>query len=267
MSEHWKRELREFFHGRADAVPAEGATLADLCHVSGRDPRLWADERLYADMMDSIREQLGLSEAHSLLEVGCAAGFLAKGLAERVGAYTGVDVAPSAVKAARRLGLANAEFRRADGTDLPWPEGRFDRALSYDVFTNFPTFDIAAAVTRDMVRVTRPGGRVMVGSLADDERQEEYAEVVRRVSGELEERLGPRPEAPVARGLRARLGEWYRRRVLRVEPKIVCFHFRRGDFLDLGAEMGVETEIRETHEKNPYHGFRFNGVYHKPESP
>ena len=160
----WADQLQTFFETRARTVKGRRLSNAELCYVSAREPRLWSDERLYADLIDSIRDGLALEEDHRLLEVGCAAGFLARGLAGCVRRYVGADLAWATAAVARSLRLPGAAFVQADGACLPFADDTFDRVISYDVFTNIPDWKTAEAIVVDMVRVTRPGGRVMIGS-------------------------------------------------------------------------------------------------------
>jgi SAM-dependent methyltransferase len=258
----WRQQSKFFFNERAEHIRAD-VTTETLCYVSGREQRLWTDPALYQDMMQSIAQQLQPPRNGSLLEVGCAAGFLAKGLAGMVGRYTGVDIAPRAVEVARGLGIANAEFQVGDGTGLPFPTGTFDRTICYDVFTNFPDFDSVARVLRDMVRVTRVGGKIMAGSLPDDARKEAFQKQVQKVVADLDRRCGPVRTVPEKLTLLGRVQSWFVRRVRRIQPQIVCYYFRRDDFLKLGQELGLRTCLHDIHAQNPYHGYRFNVVYEK----
>lgn len=258
----WRQQSKYFFNERAAQISTEVSTAA-LCFVSGREQRLWTDPAMFQDLMNSIQEQLHLGPQDSLLEVGCAAGYLARGLAERAGHYTGVDIAPSAVEVARGLKIPRAEFQVADGTKLPWPDGTFDRVLCYDVFTNFPDFASMAQVLRDMVRVTRRGGKIMAGSLPDDARKEEYQQLVPQVIRDLDRRYGPVKPVPDKPSLLDRVRGWFLRRVKRIEPQIICYYCNRADFLYLGKELGVKCEVFDIHPLNPYRGYRFNVVYTK----
>ena len=132
----WKEAARLFFSERAKDV-VETPSVDDLCWIAGRDPRLWRDISLFEEMIESILSQLDVSPAHRLLEVGCASGFLARGLAPRCREYVGVDLAAPTLEVARRLGLPNATFLCEDATALRLPDASFDRVVSYDVFTNF----------------------------------------------------------------------------------------------------------------------------------
>lgn len=256
----WRQASKWFFNERAEHISTQ-VTPATLCYVSGREQRLWTDPALYSDLMESVRQQLDLKPHHSLLEVGCAAGFLATGLAERVHRYTGLDIAARAVEVARSLGIANAEFHVGDGTQLPWPDESFDRTICYDVFTNFPDFDSVARVLRDMVRVTRRGGKIMAGSLADDACKEEFQQHVHRVVKDLDTRFGPAKPVTEKRTLAGTVRGWFLRKVKKIEPQVVCYYFRKADFVKLGQDLELKTEIFDIHRLNPYRGYRFNVVY------
>src|SRR5262245_16748036 len=121
----WRKASQVFFNERAEEIATQ-VSPATLCYVSGREQRLWTNPALYDDLMDSIHRQLDLHDRVSLLEVGCAAGFLAIGLAKQVGRYTGADIAPKPIAVARSLGIANAEFRVSDGVRLAWSDAVFD---------------------------------------------------------------------------------------------------------------------------------------------
>jgi ubiquinone/menaquinone biosynthesis C-methylase UbiE len=255
------RSLKTFFHDRACSI--QGRTDRELCFVSGRDPRLWEDGSLYRDLLDSIRSQLDVKEDTVLIEIGCAAGFLARGLSSLCGRYVGVDVAPGAVRVARSMGIPNAMFRVADATALPFADEHFDRSISYDVFTNFPGFDYASRVMAEMVRTTKRGGKIMIGSLADASRSAEYEERCREVAGELDARYGRLEDPADGKDPWNSIRKWMRSRLRRAEPKITCYSFNRDDFIRFGRERSLKTEVFEIHGLNPYRGMRFNVVYTK----
>ena len=260
MTTKWKEALTGFFSERADQVESIPTPL-DLCYVSGRDPRLWTNEEIYRDLIDSLVAALRLDRQSDVLEVGCASGFLARGLSPSVRAYTGVDVSKEALAVARRLALPNATFRTADGTNLPFDDDTFDAACCYDVFTNFPAFDIGAAIIKDMLRVVKPGGRVLVGSVPDAALRVPYEARTAEVSAELTAQFGPVPQRPPRPpGLAKRLRAWVRPPV---DPGVVCYYFARHDFEALASELGAALEITGTHARNPYNAYRFNAIFTK----
>ena len=102
-----------------------------------------------------------------VLEVGCGSGVVVRDVAALVGprgVVVGIDPSRGMVEAARALARAHALRRRmrwrlAYGAALPFADGRFDAALAVTVLLHVAD---PAGVVREMVRVTRPGGRVAV---------------------------------------------------------------------------------------------------------
>lgn len=251
-AENWKGALKHFFAQRATHI-GSAPTLDDLCFISGRDARLWTQKGLIEDLAASLVSQLDVNQTSSVLEVGCASGFIAQALAPHVGRYTGVDLAEDALHVAGRLGLANARFLQSDGSRLPCASDEFDAALCYDVFTNFPSFADGIGIIEEMLRVVRPGGRVLIGSIPDHDRKEAYEKRVAEVSSSLDREFGPAPVRAQTQSL-----------VEGVTPGIVCYYFSRQDFEMLGRRLGVVTQVLDIHALNPYVGYRFNVLYQKP---
>jgi ubiquinone/menaquinone biosynthesis C-methylase UbiE len=110
-------------------------------------------------------ELLELKEGSRILDVGCGTGDDAREMARRVGRQglvVGVDNSQAMVAeaGARAAGTGlPIEFRTADALDLPFPEGTFDGAQADRSLMHVPD---ARRVLADMIRVTRPGGRVVV---------------------------------------------------------------------------------------------------------
>jgi SAM-dependent methyltransferase len=262
-SSGWRGSLRAFFHQRASEIKGT-PTILDLCFVSGREPRLWSDPQMRADLAASIMSGCRAGPSSKVIEVGCAAGFLAQLVAPHVACYAGIDVASEPLRVARRLGLENALFRTANGERLPYPDNHFDAAFCYDVYTNFPKFEDGAALIGEMLRVVRPGGRVLVGSIPDVDTEAAYVSAVPRVIEELQRRYGPIPEHPTAT---KRVGVWAQLRTRfgppSVRPEIVCYYFRKRDFRELGGRLHAAVDICDIHALNPYVGYRFNAIYEK----
>lgn len=125
--------------------------------------------RIAASMRQSgeaLVDKLGVSKGLKVLDVGCGDGTTAVPSAQRGAEVLGVDIAQNLVAAgnlrARELGLTNLSFRHGDGSDLRGIEDRtFDLTMSiFGVMFAPKPFDVA----KELVRVTRPGGRVVMGN-------------------------------------------------------------------------------------------------------
>ena len=262
MSHVWRRAARQFFDDRANAQMGK-TSLESLSYISGRDFRVWEDKKMYDDLISSIIEQSGSSKKTTLLEVGCASGFLAFGLAPKVCKYVGIDVSSKAVRNGKNLNLSNAEFRKADGLNLPFPDNSFEAVICYDVFTNFPKFEDGEKIIEEMVRVLKPNGRALVGSIPDFTKKTTFEEKVLEVSKNLDKKYGP---ASKVNQNNLSLFSRIINLVSRVEPNISCYYFNKRDFSKLAEKLEVSLKIFDIHSLNPYRGLRFNAVYMKKKN-
>lgn len=122
---------------------------------------------LLAPLKQRSYELLRLQPGDCVLEVGCGAGADTVVLAHWVGfggEVWGVDIDPDRVAAAdeqaARAGLGSwTHHRLADLTALPLEAGYFDACRSERLFRHL---EQPAAALREMVRVTRPGGWIVV---------------------------------------------------------------------------------------------------------
>lgn len=110
--------------------------------------------------------KLGVTEALTVLDLGCGDGTTAIPAAKLGATVLGVDIARNLVEAgnarAKAAGLANCTFQEGDATDLhDLKDQSFDLVVSCfgAMFAPKP-FDVA----KEMVRVTRPGGRIVMGN-------------------------------------------------------------------------------------------------------
>ena len=115
---------------------------------------------------DALVEQLGVKPGLKVLDVGCGDGTTALPEARRGADVLGVDIARNLVEAgnrrAKEAGLSNVRFQEGDVTNLAGlKDGAFDLVVSIfgAMFAPRP-FDVA----KELVRVTRPGGRIVMGN-------------------------------------------------------------------------------------------------------
>lgn len=116
------------------------------------------EQRLILEMMGEIHGQ-------SILDVGCGDGALACAAAAGGALVTGVDPDPAMVTAARLRAAKSdvpATFMAGRIEQLPFPNASFDIVAAVTVlcFVQDP-----AGAIREMGRVLRPGGRLVLGEL------------------------------------------------------------------------------------------------------
>ena len=127
----------------------------------------------FTRIAESMRESgealvrgLGIKKGLKVLDLGCGDGTTAIPEARAGADVLGVDIAKNLVEAgnkrAREQGLTNCKFQEGDASNLEeLKDHTFDLVVSIfgAMFAPKP-FDVA----REMVRVSRPGGRVVMGN-------------------------------------------------------------------------------------------------------
>jgi len=115
---------------------------------------------------DELVQSLGDVRGLRILDLGCGDGTTAIPAARRGASVLGVDIARNLVAAgserARALGLTDCKFQEGDASNLSGVEdAQFDLVVSIfgAMFAPRP-LDVA----REMVRVTKPGGRIVMGN-------------------------------------------------------------------------------------------------------
>jgi ubiquinone/menaquinone biosynthesis C-methylase UbiE len=115
---------------------------------------------------EALAKTLGITKGLKVLDLGCGDGTTALPEAMLGAEVLGVDIAANLVaagnKRAAEAGLTNIKFQEGDATNLHELKDRsFDLVVSIfgAMFAPKP-FDVA----KEMVRVTRPGGRIVMGN-------------------------------------------------------------------------------------------------------
>lgn len=115
---------------------------------------------------EALVNELGITPGQEVLDLGCGDGTTALPAARLGANVLGVDIASNLVQAgnarAQSLGIANCRFQEGDASDLhDLQNDSFDLLVSIfgAMFAPRP-LDVA----REVVRVTRPGGRIVMGN-------------------------------------------------------------------------------------------------------
>ena len=118
---------------------------------------LLADSAAFASLLPLVPRGL------SVVDIGTGTGGMLPHLAEFADRIVGIDQSAAMLKhakaRAKRLGLSQVEFHKADVCALPLPSATFDVAFAVLVLHHAPKPSLAV---QEMARVVKPGGRVVV---------------------------------------------------------------------------------------------------------
>jgi SAM-dependent methyltransferase len=125
---------------------------------SGQDQSFFIEARA-RHLLELVGRRLGEPENVHALDVGCGTG-LGHGHLAVLGELEGVDVSEPMLEAARRRNPA-VRYHIGNGKELPLDDDAFDLTFTACVLHHVPPAERAAFV-RELARVTRPGGLVVV---------------------------------------------------------------------------------------------------------
>ena len=119
------------------------------------------------DALRRLVELAELSANDTTLDVACGPGLVACAFAPHVRHATGIDITPAMLDQARHLqaekGLRNVSWIEGDVTRVPFPDGEFSVVTSRYAFHHFAD---PLDVLREMIRVTKPNGTLLIADSA-----------------------------------------------------------------------------------------------------
>jgi len=102
----------------------------------------------------------------SILDVGCGNALLLSSIQQHFNSIFGIDYSESMITNAKRM-LPHGSFKQGDAGNLNFKDKQFDRILSYSIFHYFPDEAYIYKAIDEIIRVTKPGGIILIGDLLD----------------------------------------------------------------------------------------------------
>jgi SAM-dependent methyltransferase len=127
---------------------------AEIARLARYEDWYWW-HRARRSIIEVLLRQAVTGTSNRVLDVGAGTGATSLAL-RRFGTVLGIDLSPEAMQIARDRGLAVA---RMDATNLALPDASFDVVVALDVLEHL---DDDVACVRELVRVLRPGGVLLV---------------------------------------------------------------------------------------------------------
>src|SRR6476661_2431886 len=119
------------------------------------------------EALDHIVQWSGAGAEDTVLDVACGPGLLACAFARVAKHATGIDMTPAMLEQARKTqqeqGLKNVSWLPGNVYSLPFPPAQFSIASSRFVFHHLQA---PLAALKEMKRVCKPGGRIVVVDMA-----------------------------------------------------------------------------------------------------
>ena len=183
----------------------------------------WAKERVSPELR-WVARQLPLRRSLHVLDVAAGTGLLSQAVAPKVKRVVALDLTLEMIaegyKKVQQRGLRNIIFILGTAEALPFPEGTFDLVMTRFSFHHFRRPEV---VLREMNRVCRPGGSVVVVDLlasADNKLRARYnllerlrdrshtAALSRRQMESMATELGLKTMSFSSRGVRMDFEKW-----------------------------------------------------------
>jgi len=153
-------ETQEFY---AHRIAEKGADRDDLLCNRGLLFQYLANQRAICEALRPVASLRSDPNA-AVLDVGCGDGasllhLLELGFSAQM--MHGIDIRPSAIERGRRR-LPACTLSIADACDIPYPDATFDLVIESTMFVQLTETTIRESIAREMKRVTKPGGFLLI---------------------------------------------------------------------------------------------------------
>lgn len=126
---------------------------------------------VFPELAAEYVERLAITAADEVLEVGAGSGALTLAMRPHVARIVATDLS---AKMLEHLSGAGIETHHCEAAALPFADASFDKAYFHGVSQYFPDLDYARRAVAEMLRVTRPGGRVLLGDVMNGRIFDDY---------------------------------------------------------------------------------------------
>ncbi|WP_192868266.1 class I SAM-dependent methyltransferase [Calderihabitans maritimus] len=150
-------EPQKYWEARAKS--SRGNVYQAVCAFGRSDVENAAMEKVQAALFTSVLKSIDLRNSN-VMELGCGVGRWAPLILKSGASYVGVDISGSMIEIARKR-VPNGLFYKLDSDKLPFPDGHFDLVFSITVL-HHNSFEQQSRMIDEMVRVTRPGGNLLL---------------------------------------------------------------------------------------------------------
>ncbi len=134
-----------------------------------RQSATFGERQTQDEMAHLMVRASGVAHGDTVLDIGCGAGIVTCAFAAVAGHVTGLDLTPAMLERAQNrqneLSLTNMTWQCGDVNALPFPDNSFSIVVTRNTFHHLLSPE---SVLAEMVRVCRPGGRIVVVDTTPD---------------------------------------------------------------------------------------------------
>ncbi len=122
-----------------------------------------ADSYYFAESRVQLLQAYEKNESLKVLDLGCGDGASEIFMQQYFSNWKieGIDVSAKSIEIATELKLTNSQFAIYDGINIPFADGAFDIIFVAGVLHHV-AFDLHDAILKEMRRVLKPGGRLLI---------------------------------------------------------------------------------------------------------
>ncbi len=157
-------------HGNENTAVNAAAHNELIVDQFNRQAATFAERHAHTDPLEIMLRAAGVTASDTVLDLGCGPGLVACAFAAKAAHVTGLDLAPAMLEQAKARqvehSLANMTWLCGDVAALPFADNSFSIVVTRYTFHHFLS---PAAVLAEMVRVCKPGGRVVVADVTPPE--------------------------------------------------------------------------------------------------
>lgn len=157
--------------GIARFISAENNDLCPLqkSEMEGRDKEYRAGlsarvDATYMPEFDSVRAALGDCRGLSVLDAGCGVGKFNRAV-RNADSFLGLDFSWEGLTRFQKPNCGCSDLVQGDVSRMPLQDRAFDVALSCQVLSHLPTPELRAQYLRELARVLKPGGRLILTAM------------------------------------------------------------------------------------------------------
>lgn len=129
------------------------------------------NSRFWQPVIPSFKEHWGITNENSVLDVGCAKGFMLHDFSEIIPGIklAGIDISKYAIE--HSLDSVKSNLKVADAKDLPYDDNSFDFVISINTIHNLERDECKKAL-QEIERVAKRGSFITVDAYRNDEEKE-----------------------------------------------------------------------------------------------